>query len=949
MRRLLPLALLATACAAASDPSQARLTAVPQPSGPTGPFSHYTAVRITLADAPQEKLAREPAYASTPRYGALHLGNGSDAIVTVVLDEPEVGKTSFLYVDVNNDNDLTNDSGGAWPKGNDVNFIRDLEIAVAYQAEAATATAGYFMRFYRFKDFSQREALRDKVLCYRANHREGQIELEGVSYRIGIADDDTDGLFDDLDATGMAIDLDRDGNLDGKPGSWEAFKANEPFHAGGKSWKVLSIAPAGDSIAVGPSDVEVPPRTPPGAGTPDPGKTPDPPGGSAGTPDPGKTPDPAKGPDPSKAPDPGPAKTPAGPSLDELKQRYNDERTKPAAQRTATLRQIGGLRTREAAEFLKWVFSTETDLILRSACATALGNNATPEAFQGLVAQFPRLEKEAAVLAAVVRALGRFGTREALQHVVTAYQEAEKETAVRLAAAQTVGDFGAEELAKDVERFYYEALADEYAMVQAEALRQLADRKDKRVIAAARKALESPTAALRQAAIEPLKFAGTQEVFVDLFQAASKEADETVKRAMIDALLTFNDPAVRKYVQAQGLAHKDPAIRRVAVALLGRSQDKSALPVLLKALRDGDPLVRLAAVDALVELGAKEAVKELLNLAGADDPALAAAAIEGLGSLEANAAEVTPKLLALLKSRQPAVLLAAANALGRLHAGEALQPLIALLGHEAWQVRAGAIEALFKLRRKEAIPALIERLAKEDGRLRNDLATVLQRLTGMKLGYDAAVWRRWWEDNKDTFVPQEEGADEIAEAADKTTYYGIPVVSKRVCFLLDISGSMSAAQPVPGTHLEGEKGKVTRLEVAKQELMQTVNLLGKDVLFNIVMFDDRQEPWQKTLQPADPGRKQEANTFILKQNPRGGTNIYDPLELAMRDDKVDTIFLLSDGQPGSGKFIQPGDILREIRKLNRARKVVIHTICIGTANQFMEDLAKQNGGIAVRR
>lgn len=64
---------------------------------------------------------------------------------------------------------------------------------------------------------------------------------------------------------------------------------------------------------------------------------------------------------------------------------------------------------------------------------------------------------------------------------------------------------------------------------------------------------------------------------------------------------------------------------------------------------------------------------------------------------------------------------------------------------------------------------------------------------------------------------------------------------------------------------------------------------------------------------------------------------------------MDTIYLLSDGAPGAGRFVRPDEILREVEKLNAARQVANHTISIGMQSPLLAALAAQNGGTAVVR
>ncbi|GEM_PF-1077892 len=927
MRRFATLACVALAAslALAQDPVTAALEPVAGTSGTAGPFGYYTAMRIEVGDEPAEGLAKEPTYLSSkPRYGALKLGNGSDAIITVVLDEPEVGVTSFLWVDANNDNDLTNDGDGRWQKGNATNFISDFELTARYLEDGKEVTAPYFMRFYRFKDFSKRPTLLDKVMCYRSNHREGKIALDGKEYRLCVSDDNTDGCFDDLDNGRVAIDIDGNGNLDGGKDSVEAFQLSEPFNVSGASWRVRFVSPQGDSITLVPAGIDVPAKTPPS-----------------------QEPPPANPPPVNPPPVNPPPAQPKVPTLEELQAKFQAERGKASNERYSTIQQIGALRTREAADFLRAALVAETEAVVRTYLVNALATNGTPEAFKILVTLLDREKEDVSLRTTLARALGEFSTEEAFKRLVALYKEGKKEDAVRYAVAQAIRGFVVEEFGKEMDRFFFDALDDTYAYVRAEAVRHLAPKKDKRVLAVAKAILEKETLApVRQAAVEALKVAGTQDAFLALFEAAGKESDEATKKAMIDAMVTFTDPAVVKWISAQGTNQKDPALRRVAVALLGRSKEPAAIKAVVKALRDPDASVRVAAIDALIAMGAKDAADEVLKLTGDQDPSVAAAAIEALGLLGEDSPEVVKRLLGLLKSRAADVLNAAMGALGRMKAVEALKPILGLLDHETWQVRAGAIEALVKFREKEAILALIERLAKEDGRLKHDIAAALKKLTGQKLGTNAETWKKWWADEGVAFVvpPESETGDAAEEGM--TTYYGIPVVSKRICFLLDISGSMSASAET-GESQAGDKSQKNRLDVARKELIETIERLAKDVRFNVVLFDDRVEPWEKALVLADDAHKADAKKFLDRQRPRGGTNIFDPLEAALMDKDVDTVFLLSDGAPGSGKFVQAEDILREIRKLNRSRKVVIHTIAIGLDTPLMRELAKQNGGKAI--
>ena len=77
---------------------------------------------------------------------------------------------------------------------------------------------------------------------------------------------------------------------------------------------------------------------------------------------------------------------------------------------------------------------------------------------------------------------------------------------------------------------------------------------------------------------------------------------------------------------------------------------------------------------------------------------------------------------------------------------------------------------------------------------------------------------------------------------------------------------------------------------------------------------------------------------------RGATNVHAALERAFADAEVDTIFLLTDGQPSAGFLVAPEAILREVRRWNVGRGVRIHTVAIGGRSDFLERLAADSGG-----
>ena len=70
--------------------------------------------------------------------------------------------------------------------------------------------------------------------------------------------------------------------------------------------------------------------------------------------------------------------------------------------------------------------------------------------------------------------------------------------------------------------------------------------------------------------------------------------------------------------------------------------------------------------------------------------------------------------------------------------------------------------------------------------------------------------------------------------------------------------------------------------------------------------------------------------------------------LAFEDERVDTIYLLSDGAPSTGPIVQADELRDEVARWNSVRGVVIHCIAVGQDHRLLKGLAEDSGGKYVR-
>jgi hypothetical protein len=297
-----------------------------------------------------------------------------------------------------------------------------------------------------------------------------------------------------------------------------------------------------------------------------------------------------------------------------------------------------------------------------------------------------------------------------------------------------------------------------------------------------------------------------------------------------------------------------------------------------------------------------------------------------------------------------------------------IAPLSAALKDRQWQVVAAAIEGIARHRVKEAIEPLIagmERLdAKDDAsrRLAGDYRDALERLTGEKLS-TAQDWRNWWSAHAKDFKIAGGAVEARRKSGEHVTEERAPrlfdeVRSRRVVFILDISGSMTI--PTGALKSTAAPQGITRFEAMRREARRVVEELPTGTKFNLIAFSSDVLPWSPKLQVASDAKKKEAQKFIDRLEAKGETNSYGALEAAFRDREVDTIYFLSDGYPTAGKVTEFTRICAEVGKWNATRNVRIHTIAFlagdgkplgiiegdkSVPKAFMETLAEENGGV----
>lgn len=414
---------------------------------------------------------------------------------------------------------------------------------------------------------------------------------------------------------------------------------------------------------------------------------------------------------------------------------------------------------------------------------------------------------------------------------------------------------------------------------------------------------------------------------------------------------------------------------RVLARLAGELKLSAARDQLVELLGHRSRELAISAIEALARIGVDGSIDEIssaLDRPGTDIR-LRARALDALAG-SAGGMEFAIRSAA---SKDPELRAIAMGSLS-LRSGDprAMKALLAGLNDKDSAVCNVALQSLRSLRIKPMMGALIAVLANHtDESFKVKALELLVNVSGQNFGLAAADWQKWWSASEAAFeFPKQEEEGFTSVKKYDLDYFGIEVSSKRLGLVVDISSSMRQLVAVKTESLEEDEeeeaaggegrtrvapakkkkkkpggivvkdGKAMKIDILKKEMTRLLKKLPADTFLNMISFDATFRPWQKALQPLKGKGRARALSYVARITTGSGTNVFDTLEFALKDKRVDTIYLLTDGLPTRGRLTAPEAILKEIKLLNRTRGVTIHTIAFGAESNLLRQLAEQNGG-----
>lgn len=459
----------------------------------------------------------------------------------------------------------------------------------------------------------------------------------------------------------------------------------------------------------------------------------------------------------------------------------------------------------------------------------------------------------------------------------------------------------------------------------------------------------------------------------ELADLASAEA----ARALVDSLEKLAERKTKleerhhrtkaEYQPYEGFTFTDPKAWDIKKRLRGELDQQAAE---LQA----DSVVLLAFGTAISKFVDQEANKTFIRQAGLS-PWMHSRRVLYAGLLRNAVVDPADVGKRALKDKDPIVRLTALDALADRKDPATLDLAIKALKEDGWPHRQAAARILQGLGDAQGIAPLVNAMATDEGRMLEVYAEALQVLSGAEIGPFPDAWKSWYDENKERLA--EMGAKPQSTKRAKAgadagiDYYGIETKSRRMVFLIDISGSMKepigdAPQDVTGQVEDTYSG--LKVDIAKKVLKQAIRNLPDNAFFNIVVFNHAVKVFEPGLIEATQDNKNKAYLMINDLEASGSTYTYGALEKAFAmagrgitdkayDPGVDTIFVLSDGAPTDSSIdkaepMEPKIVLDAVTEWNQFAKIVIHTIAIdpriGAGGKgfvrFMKSLAAQNAG-----
>ncbi len=447
----------------------------------------------------------------------------------------------------------------------------------------------------------------------------------------------------------------------------------------------------------------------------------------------------------------------------------------------------------------------------------------------------------------------------------------------------------------------------------------------------------------RREAVKGLVELGTEEAWSLVLECLGDSSGQVADQAQLD-LVRMPAEMRSELLGRSGLKSRRGLVSLRVAEALGRMNSAQSEQDYILALRLKDAAVlrsllwsleRLAR-EGLLGMQNQDLVKGVVTLASKHkSEEVRAHALLALAELDSSA--TLPLLTEFSRSKKVPMRAAAAELIDRFPAQDREAAIEAAISDEAFVVRLRAYESLAAIGDRASLMSLIDAL-EEEPRLRCSwrLVGLLRESSGMKYGLDPRPWRLWLSGLPEGWTSDRKHEAEEPGTEGTVSFVGMRVISDRVAFLVDFSGSMWK-----------ERDGKTRKERVDDEMRRVLSGLDEEVRFNIHPFASEPLRWQKKLTVATARNVRAAIDFFEACNTRGSGDFWKAAMDCLNDPDVDTLIVLGDGAPSGGERWNM-DLMKDLfLHENRFRGLMLDVLLIDCSpwlSSRWEFMSERTGG-----
>lgn len=462
--------------------------------------------------------------------------------------------------------------------------------------------------------------------------------------------------------------------------------------------------------------------------------------------------------------------------------------------------------------------------------------------------------------------------------------------------------------------------------------------------------LQSTSRDKRRSAVRRLAKLNSDEAWELVVSALSDHEGVVADEAEFRLMKVRSESAIELLCGRAGLRSDIPEVAVSAASVLGSLEGELDAEHLSKGLKKRDGELRFALLSAIEERAANgrlsgrrsRIVKSTLALArSAREPSTQANALVAAARVAESPREledVARVLERAAKDREPSARVAALIASESWNEDMVERLLRALANDSAVCVRLQVLESAKRLANREAAAVLVEMLEREThARVRWLLVGTLQQISGLLHRADPRPWRDWLAGLEADWRGGTELARPASGATSNASLAGLPILSDRIVFLIDFSGSLWTKR-ADGT---------LRKSYADVELRKALESLPDTARFNLIPFTSEPHPWKPELVRATKRNVAQAIEWFEACAERGTGDFYEAALLALKDPEVDTILSFTDGLPTGGRRCRLDLMVPELLKRARFRRVAFDTLLVDAPKRLhrhWQRLADESGG-----